>query len=164
MNELVAALNRRISELDDEIEELTASLSRAQDRREMYVEMLETEERDTAPTPVPTAPATHPHVLPLPAPAPIPAPESKKKRGRPSKVTSVPAKQSVVEESVAPPPGGSTTPEEQARAIARFKPLPRSDSSYGGIKVGSKQDVLSTAELSISTKKRGHASISIDEE
>jgi hypothetical protein len=149
MNDLTLALRSKISALQDEKEELEDALNRIVIKLETYEELLVEEEGGKR------------------AASPSPA---KKRRGRPkgSKNKRVPSKVSkdtaapedpVWEEAKASLPGGMdpTSPEEQEKAVRRFRPTPRPVENYG-VKAGRPEDVMGEQG-----KKKSNVNIAVED-
>jgi len=107
------AVQAKIDALTEEIDELEISLERAAERRQLYIELLNGEETATIGIP--------------------------KKRGRPARTKPVvppPIVDPLYEEAVKTLPVAPTTQEEQEKAVARFRPLPRPQSTVKGVVAG----------------------------
>ena len=113
MSKLSEALEEKISELQDEKEELEDSLSRADTKIEAFEEMLADE---------------------------LGGAVFKKRK---AKITSTkPKKRGRSRKKKVDPEGQATTPEQAAAAANRYHSLPRPETSYGGVKHGTKEEVL----------------------
>lgn len=156
MSSIKHVLEVKISELTDEISELGASLERAEERRQIYLELLEEELSDR----VPVAEALRT----------ADGPPKKRGRGRPpkegqGKVISLKESESahapndqLFEEAVRTLPAAPTTSEEQKRAIQRFRTAPRAQLELGSAVAGPGRKDLPTKTAV------GHTVISVDEE
>jgi len=157
MSDIKHVLETKISVLTDEMAELSASLERTKERRQIYIELLEEEALGDA---VPTS-----ALVAAGLSAVVP-----KKRGRPPKegqgqVIQPSAAESVhapndqlFEEAVRTLPVAATTSEEQQRAIKRFQSVPRALPERGGVTAGPGKKDLPTKAAA------GHTTISVDED
>lgn len=145
MSKLSEALEEKISELQDEKEELEDSLSRVDTKIEAFEEMLVEELGGSAfKKRKAKIASTNP-----------------KKRGRPRKKKGAdPDVQAEYEASLKSlPEGQATTPEQAAAAVQRYNPTPRPEANYGGVKHGTKKQVLEAPK-----EPRGGVNISVGDE
>lgn len=155
MTSFTDALESKLSELQDEKEELQDSLSRVESKIELLTELLTDETGE-----VPEAPAPKKRGRPRKT-ATKKVTSTKKtptKRGRKKKADAETeaALQAEYEEARSSLPAGTTptTAEEQAKAVSRFRPTPRATTGYGGVRAGGKvEEVLPGADKTEATTR-----------
>jgi hypothetical protein len=132
MSDFEQALRNKISVLEDERQELEDALNRVGDRIRLLEEFLAEESGGKE----------------------ISTTKPSKRRGRPKKSRTkpkkaVPVTDDLYEEAVSSLEGEGTTPEQQERALKRYKPFPREKQNYGpGVRAGSKEQIISGANKS----------------
>jgi hypothetical protein len=155
MSKLEEALREKIELLREEKEELEDALSRIDSQIEVCEGLL-CDEADDARENVPKKRGRPRKTAPK-APA--------KKRGRPRKKTAPKVDDALLqeyEEARNSLPDGSTgtTPEQQQRAVRRFKPALRNPIAQGGVVVGSTKGKPGTQE----PDPAGHSTISMEDD
>lgn len=155
MSDLAEALRDRISALEDEREELEDALNRVTAKIGTLEELL-VEEEGGVPTP---APAKRKPGRPKGSKNKK-APAKKRTTKKSTKTSAHAVEDDLWKEATASLPGGASasTPEEQARARARYNPAPRTQPNYG-VKAGKPEDVLGDQG-----KKKSNVSIAVEDD
>ena len=151
------ALREKIEVLEDELQEYEDAISRIKPKLEVLTELLEEEEGKKSPTSRKKRPGR-------PKGSRSKSSSSKKSASSSKKQSSTTTEDDALyREAVSTLPGGKGSSEEdQKRAIARFNPAPRVDVGSGGVKAGSKEEVLGN-QGSPSEKAHSRTSIEDDE-
>lgn len=149
MNDLVSALENRISLLQDEKQELEDSLARINAKLDAYIDLLVEEKGEDISVSPPKRKPGRPK-----GSRSRKSSTSKTKKDKKSKHA---VKDDLWEEASNSLPGGVslTSQEEQKRAINRYNPSPRPAPQYG-VKAGDPKEVLGT------TEKNSHVNISVE--